>query len=106
LSARVFLQDGRVEATPATWLNFVTPEDERGSLVTIFGGLIGAIVLGLLIFWLVQTLVLKRKQGSSAKNYGLLGAAICPKCCRPFPRHIWGVNMLVGKLDRCEHCGK
>jgi hypothetical protein len=111
LSARVFLHDGRVEITPTTGLNFVTPDDERSGMVTIFGGLFGAIVIGLLIFWLVQKLVLKRKPGSShqpdgAKNYGLLGAAICPKCGRPFPRHIWGVNLLAGKLDRCEHCGK
>lgn len=106
LSARVFLKNGRVEITPTTGLNFVTPEDERGSLVTIFGGLFGAMALGLLIFWFVQKLVLKRKPGSSANNYGLLGAAICPKCGRPFPRHIWGVNMVVGKFDRCEHCGK
>ena len=106
LSARVFLKDGRVETTPTTGWNFVTPEDERGSLVTIFGGLFGAMALGLLIFCCVQKLVLKRKPGSSAKNYRLLGATICPKCSRPFPRHIWGLNMVVGKFDRCEHCGK
>lgn len=106
LSAQVFLQDGRIETTASSWLNFVTPEDERGSITMIFGGLIGAMALGLLIFWLVQRFIFKRKPGSSANNYGLLGAAICPKCGRPFSRHIWGLNMVTGKLDRCEHCGK
>jgi hypothetical protein len=40
------------------------------------------------------------------RNYGLVGGAICPKCGRPTPRHLWGLNMLVGKFDRCENCGR
>ena len=24
----------------------------------------------------------------------------------PFARHIWGLNLVVGKYDRCPHCGK
>lgn len=40
------------------------------------------------------------------RSYGVLGGAVCPKCERPYSRHIWGLNMVVGKLDRCPHCGK
>ena len=40
------------------------------------------------------------------RSYGMLGGTICPKCHRPFSRHWWGLNMLTGKLDRCDHCGK
>jgi len=36
----------------------------------------------------------------------LLGGAICPKCKRPFGVHLWGLNLLVGKFDRCPHCGQ
>jgi DNA-directed RNA polymerase subunit RPC12/RpoP len=39
-------------------------------------------------------------------DYGLFGAAVCPRCGRPFARHWWGLNMMAGKLDRCPHCGK
>lgn len=42
----------------------------------------------------------------AARNYGSLGGAICPKCGRPYSRHIWGMNLMVGKLDRCPYCGK
>ncbi len=42
----------------------------------------------------------------AARNYGALGGAICPKCGRPYSRHIWGMNLMVGKLDRCPYCGK
>ncbi len=41
------------------------------------------------------------------RNYGMLGGAVCPKCGRPFGIHLWGLNIsLVGKFDRCPHCGK
>lgn len=111
LSARVFLQDGREVTTQAVSLNFVTPEEEGRNLVLIFGGIGGAVILGLMIFWLVQVLVIKKKPGGTFRpgetgQYGLLGGTVCPKCGRAFPRHIWGINLGVGKLDRCEHCGK
>ncbi len=111
LSARVHLQDGRIETTPARRLNFVTPEEERGSLVVIFGGIGGAILLSLLIYAVVLMRSSKGKpktalQAGQAQHYGLLGGTICSKCGRPFPRHWWGVNLVVGRLDRCEHCGK
>ena len=111
LSAQVTLQDGRVESTSAVRLNFITPEEEQSSLVMIFGGLGAVLVLTLVIYALIQMLVFKRKpsqkgQHGETRNYGLLGAAICPKCGKPFPRHIWGMNLVAGKFDRCEHCGK
>lgn len=41
------------------------------------------------------------------RSYGLLGGVVCPKCGRPFGMHWWGLNIsLVGKFDRCPHCGK
>lgn len=40
------------------------------------------------------------------RNYGPLGGTVCPKCNRPYSRHIWGINLMVGKLDRCPYCGK
>jgi hypothetical protein len=111
LSARVFLKDGRVVNTSATGLNFLSQSEERQNMVTLFVGIGGTLALALVIYFLVERLVFKRKptrgiQPGQERNYGLIGGTICPKCGRPFPRHIWGINLLVGKLDRCEHCGK
>jgi Zn ribbon nucleic-acid-binding protein len=39
-------------------------------------------------------------------KYGILGGAVCPKCALPMPFYIWAPNMVVGKLQRCPHCGK
>ena len=40
------------------------------------------------------------------RSYGVYGGAICPKCGRPFSRHIYGLNLGTHKFDRCPHCGK
>lgn len=43
----------------------------------------------------------------AAQNvHGAFGGTICPKCHKPFAMHIWGPNIVVGKFDRCPHCGK
>ena len=36
----------------------------------------------------------------------MAGGAICPRCTFPYTRHMFAPNMLVGKLERCPHCGK
>ena len=111
LSALVFLEDGSMVRTASVGLNFVSPEDERQSLVKIFTGIGVALIIPLVIFVLIQARIGKRKptrvlQPGETQNYRVLGGAICPKCGRPFPRHLWGLNLVVGKFDRCEHCGK
>ncbi len=39
------------------------------------------------------------------RNYPL-GGAICPKCQRPFAMHIYGLNLLASRFDRCPYCGR
>lgn len=111
LQALVSLLDGRVEQTAAVRMNFISPEDERGNVTTLFIGMGAIAVVSLVVFGLVQVLVFKRKpkhqtQPGVPQQYGAMGGAICLKCGRAFPRHFWGLNLLVGKLDRCPHCGK
>lgn len=40
------------------------------------------------------------------RAYGFRGGAICPKCHRPFAMHLWGLNLGLGRYDRCPYCGK
>jgi hypothetical protein len=37
---------------------------------------------------------------------GPLGGTICPNCGRPYALHLWGLRVVVARLDRCPHCGK
>ena len=111
LSAEVQFKDGSLENTPILEYHFATPEHAQReltqALLWIGGILIGAMAIAVS----VQVFVFKGKKKNShhmggKRDYGVLGGTICPKCGHPFPRHIWGMNLLAGKLDRCEHCGK
>ena len=111
LWAEVLLRNGNTHKTPTLQYNFVSPADERRQVGTLIGGLVGVIVFTLAMVAFVQFLLLKgrrkqTRQPGEARDYGMLGGTICPKCGRSFPRHIWGLNLLVGRLDRCNHCGK
>jgi DNA-directed RNA polymerase subunit RPC12/RpoP len=68
------------------------------------------IVLGMIVLSFVVSFVtsgkLKNLPPGTPRQYGAAGGAICPRCGRPFSRHFFSPNMLVGKLERCPYCGK
>lgn len=111
LWAEVQLKDDTLLTTEALQYNFVSPETEREQIIPLFIGIGGALVVTLIIVGGIQYLISRgksggRRQPGEARRYGLLGGAICPKCGRPFVRHLWGMNLVVGRLDRCDNCGK
>ena len=108
LTAEITLQDGTTLQTDPIQANFVSADQEGKFVTMILLGIGGAIAVSIIIMAVVQTFVFKRKKGANGnkKNYGMLGGTICPKCGKPFSRHLWGMNLVVGRLDRCEHCGK
>lgn len=67
------------------------------------------IVVGVLVLVGVGTLataLLGRKRVFKLGEYGTAGGAVCPRCARPYSRNVFSPNLLVGKLERCPHCGK
>jgi len=72
--------------------------------------IIGITLLAILLSFGLPALLGRGKRSElplgSPRNYGFQGGAICPKCSRPFAVHLFGVNLVVGKLDRCPYCGK
>lgn len=98
LRAVGYTADGRALASNVFQRQFVT-----GSASTYIVIGIVALVLGLR---LVSYLVTRNKETEPKWSYGMYGGAVCPRCGWPFSRHWWAPNLLVGKLDRCPHCGK
>lgn len=89
---------------------FVSSEEGRQAAFKIIIPLL-AVVFGAMILSFVVPLVFNRGKASqlplgAPRNYGISGGAICPKCKRPFAIHFLGLNLAVGKLDRCPYCGK
>jgi len=85
--------------------------DEGGKAALRIAGPIVGVTFGIILLSTLLPILLGRRKGSgiplgAPRSYGMLGGTICPKCKRPFGIHIWGLNMLAGKLDRCPHCGR
>ncbi|MCB2214318.1 hypothetical protein KQH50_02865 [bacterium] len=110
LWAEYTLLDGSKGTTAAVQYNFVSPEMQREQMTTILLGIGGALVAVMVIVALIQGTLFKKKgpryEPGEARQYGMLGGSVCPKCGRPFPRHIWGIKLVVGRLERCDNCGK
>jgi len=80
--------------------------DEVGSIVV---GMLVPIIAILALAFAVSTFLprlLGRKQTFTLGQYGAAGGAVCKNCAKPFGRIVMSPNMLVGKLERCPHCGK
>jgi hypothetical protein len=111
LNAEVTASNGSVFTTPARHVNFVDSAVESQAMKNILFPIFGVLGVIILIIVIAQVVVFRNRTGKSTepglqRNYGIMGGAICSKCGRPTPRHIWGMNIMVGKLDRCENCGK
>lgn len=103
--------DGRTLVSNERRFEFVPAGVGLAAGGRIAGAVFAGVAVVFLIVMAVQALVLRRGPQASLplgarRNYGLLGGAVCPKCGRPFPLHLWGLNAIAGKLDRCDHCGK
>lgn len=95
LSAVGYTVDGRTLASNELRRQFVPARNSA-----LYVGVILAIVAVVVIVRYLFT------RGETEGGYGLMGGAICPNCGRPFPLHIWSINLMAGRLDRCPHCGK
>lgn len=108
MKALVTLKDGRQITTPAIRYNFISVEEQNSGLKNILLP-IGVVLISVMgISALIQTIG-KPKKGQaqdSPRQYGPLGGTICPKCGHPFSRSLFGINLVVGRLERCEACGK
>ena|SRR3990170_3112789 len=83
---------------------FLTKEETGqqmiGLIVPLLGGL--AAVMGVVLLF---TVVFGRK-ASFKGSYGMLGGTVCPRCALPYSLSLFAPRLLVGRLQRCPHCGK
>lgn len=111
LTAVVTNAAGDTLTTPARHMNFVSPEEQAAGMKNIIGPMILLLVGIMVIVGLVQSATMRKRNPNGVapgtqRNYGFTGGSICRHCGRPTPRHIWGINIAIGKFDRCENCGK
>ncbi len=88
--------------------NFVSAEAgtkaAMGIVIPILVIVFGAILVAALVPMITGRRMVDLPPGTQ-RSYPL-GGAVCPKCGRPFAMHIYGLNLLGSKFDRCPYCGK
>ncbi len=91
---------------PERQVNFVGADEGWQAAFRIAGPIL-AVVLVVTALGVAGPLLLDRgKRGFRRGEYGAAGGAVCPRCGLPFPRHVISPNVLLGKLERCPHCGR
>jgi DNA-directed RNA polymerase subunit RPC12/RpoP len=78
----------------------------RESNQTMVWTIVPILLLSLGVPALFALLSIRKRPEGDIPIDGAFGGAICPKCKRPFARHWWSLNLIVGKYDRCPHCGR
>ena len=71
--------------------------------------LAGPILIGALILVVISSVVPAlsgRRKNFELGSYGASGGAVCGRCTMPFSRSVLAPNLVLGKLERCTHCGK
>jgi hypothetical protein len=103
-----YTADGQVLRSETISAKFVPASEGTKAAVWIVIPLL-VILVGAVLLAIVLPGLLGRKQAGlepGAPRAYTLGGAICPKCQRPFGLHLYGMNLAVGKLDRCPYCGR
>jgi len=101
--------DGRELKTREEITEFLSPQDSKKATLTLIVPILGLSLIAVILSAVIPAFLTKKKgtlAPGTERNYGAAGGTICPRCSRPFPRHVFAPNMLLGKLERCPHCGK
>ncbi len=104
LRAVGYTADGRELTSNTITPIFISSSDANRRVALTIVPIIALVIgVGLFSWWLAS----RGQKGSGlAAINGPFGGSICPKCHKPFARHWWGLNVVIGKFDRCPHCHK
>ena len=84
---------------------FLSAEEARSSTMKIIVPLL-LVVGGISLVGILGPVIMGRNKEFKPGQYGAAGGAVCPRCEFPYSRSMMAPNMVVGKLQRCPHCGK
>jgi hypothetical protein len=95
---------GQVRSANRT-LEFVSAEAGWQTAGQIVVPILGLVVV-IAVLGTAGPMLFGRRTVFRLEEYGAAGGAVCGKCGMPFSRHFFSLNMVLGKLERCPHCGK
>jgi hypothetical protein len=98
--------DGREIRSSPLEVEILSAEQARSDALNVVIPILAVVLAVMLIASLVPLLSRRGKSRFQYGVYGSAGGAICPRCALPFSRHLLSLNLGLGKLERCPHCGK
>ncbi len=88
--------------------NFVSASEGGAATLRIVVPIL-IVVFAAMVLSAVLPILTGRRKGSlppgTQRKY-TFGGSICPRCKRPFPLPLLGMNWFVGKITRCPNCGR
>ena len=106
MSAIGILSDGSEVHSNEFIRFFLSGEDAMGNTLGVLIPLL-AVIIGISVIGVVAPMLFGKKgKQRPIGEYGTAGGAVCPRCQLPYSRHFLGINLGLGKLERCPHCGK
>ena len=105
MTAVGYKADGTAVNGPEFVRQFLSADDAKSSTMKIIVPLLIIVGIATLVGALAPALMMRGKEFKPG-NYGAAGGAVCPRCTFPYSRNVLAPNLLVGKLQRCPHCGK
>jgi len=107
LHATGYTNEGMKLESNVLTAQFVSPSEGAGTALKIVIPILVVVFGGMLLAALVPILTGRRtvqREPGAPRSY-TMGGGICPKCSRPFGFHLYGLNLLGYKFDRCPYCG-
>ena len=86
--------------------DFLSSDEANSKALGLVGPILGSTLLVSVIGFLIPMLTGKKGAQRPIGEYGAAGGTVCPRCGFPFSRNVLSPNLLLGKLERCPHCGK
>jgi hypothetical protein len=106
ISAIGYTASGAASLSEVWEFEFVSPEAVTGEMVKLAGPIVAIILALTLIGMLGPALIGRGRKPFELGQYGSAGGGVCSRCEMPYSRHFLSLNLLIGKLERCPHCGK
>lgn len=101
-----YTADGSILESNRITRRFISAEEARSTTTGLVFPILLVVGVMSAIGVIGPLLIGRRQKVRPIGEYGNAGGAVCPKCSLPFSRNFLSPNMLVGKLERCPHCGR
>jgi len=105
MTAVGYKADGTPVNGPEFVRDFLSADEAKSSVMKIIVPLL-IIIGGATLLGALAPMFLNRGKDFKPGNYSPAGGAVCPRCTFPYSRNVLAPNLLIGKLQRCPHCGK